>query len=117
MTNNKNRRRRSIFLFLLLLFLPTATSIHLRATQRQLGDVPEAPETPEVAPFFPATKEERKAAKEAPTDPTVEEAQSVGEAWQPFVPHGIDLGATSMLTGNAFMQTPVYDRFRKYTHA
>ena len=53
--------------------------------------------------FYPATLAERREAAEAPTDPHVEEAKEDGQPYQPFVPHGIDLGATSLLTGNDFM--------------
>ena len=53
--------------------------------------------------FFPATAAERKAAANAPTDPNVEEALQDDQPWQPFIPHGIDLGASSQLTGDSFM--------------
>jgi hypothetical protein len=53
--------------------------------------------------FFPATAAERKAAENAPADPHVEEALQDGQPWQPYIPHGIDLGATSQLTGDNFM--------------
>ena len=54
--------------------------------------------------FYPATLSERREAAEAPTDPHVEDARENGQPFQPFIPHGIDLGATSLLTGNDFMQ-------------
>ena len=54
--------------------------------------------------FYPATLSERREAAEAPTDPHVEDARENGQPFQPFIPHGIDLGATSLLTGSDFMQ-------------
>ena len=53
--------------------------------------------------FFPATAAERKAAENAPSDPHVQEALQDDQPWQPFIPHGIDLGAASQLTGDNFM--------------
>ena len=113
----------SILVVLLLLVKrkTVATSIHVRG---RVDPPPETETDPEKTAsneeqdkgfaFFPATAAERLAAREAPTNPIVEEAKSLGQPWTPFVPHGIDLGASSMLTGNAFMVKPLNDRFRKY---
>lgn len=53
--------------------------------------------------FFPATDKERKEAASAPFDPHVAEAMQDNQPWQPYIPHGIDLGASSQLTGDNFM--------------
>jgi hypothetical protein len=107
-------------LVFLLVLLTIITGNKLRGTEPK-EELPEPQaangETEEKGfAFFPATKKERIEAQNAPTDPTVEEAKSLDQPWQPFVPHGIDLGATSMLTGDSFMVTPIIDRFRKFEH-
>ena len=63
--------------------------------------------------FFPATAAEQHAASTAPSDPNVQERKDTdGQPWD--IPHGLDLGQSSMLTGDAFMQHPVDHMFNPH---
>ena len=79
------------------------------AEESETGDEKKEPgeEPVEGFAFFPASIKERQEAKLAPTDPHVEEAKQDGQPWQPYIPHGIDMGASSMLTGDSFMGKPL----------